>query len=612
MAEFIRLLPDAIANQIAAGEVVQRPASVVKELMENAIDAGSSHIHLIVKDAGKSLIQVIDDGSGMSEIDARMSFERHATSKITLSEDLFKIRTKGFRGEALASIAAIAQVELKTRRKGEEFGTRVLIEGSQIKVQEPASCSEGTSFTVKNIFFNTPARRNFLKSDTVESRHIIDEFQRVALSHPDIHFQMHSNGNEVFNLPAGSLRQRIVAVLGAKYNQRLVPVDVETDIVKIRGFIGKPEFSRKTRGEQFFFVNDRFIKSSFFHHAVMGAYERLLNSDSFPLYFLYLEIDPAHIDVNIHPTKTEIKFQDERSIYAILNSGVKQALGKYHIAPTIDFDQELSISVEPLPAGKEVLPPQVNINPEYNPFNKNEYNRGSGFGSAKDRIKAPANWQDLYSLSRKFDTENKIENEQQVLIPTEESESFTEGKVLFQLGKNYMVTRLKSGLVVIHLQRAIERIHYEKYLSSLENQSGSAQQLLFPENISLGASDAEIIIELIPQLKSLGLDVDQFGPREFIIRGIPSESLSENAASLLEGFLEEFKISDSASSTNATDKLALSLARGTGKLPDRSFTEQELRNLADKLFACVNPQYDPSGRAVIVTFTANELDQKFE
>ena len=612
MTEFIRLLPDAIANQIAAGEVVQRPGSVVKELMENSIDAGSSHIHLIVKDAGKSLIQVVDDGSGMSEIDARMSFERHATSKITLSEDLFKIRTKGFRGEALASIAAIAQVELKTRRKGEEFGSRVVVEGSDFKLQEPCSCAEGTSFTVKNIFFNTPARRNFLKSDTVESRHIIDEFQRVALAHPGVNFKMHNNGNEVFNLPAGSLRHRIVAVLGTKYNQRLVPVDVDTDIVQITGFVGKPEFSRKTRGEQFFFVNDRFIKSSFFHHAVMGAYERLLSSDSYPLYFLYFDINPAHIDVNIHPTKTEIKFQDERSIYAILNSGVKQALGKYHIAPTIDFEQELSISVDPLPPGKEVLPPQVNVNPEYNPFNKTEPSRAFGFGSSKDRIKAPANWEDLYALSRKFDTANQSQAEQQVLISPEESESFSEGKVLFQLGKNYMVTRLKSGLVVIHLQRATERIHYEKYLNSLEHQSGSAQQLLFPENVTLGAADAEIIIELIPQLKSLGLDVDQFGPREFVIRGIPSESLSENASALLEGFLEEYKNSDSTSNVGSSEKLAVSLARGSAKLPERFFTDQELRNLADKLFACVNPQYDPSGKSVIITFTSFELDQKFE
>lgn len=615
MPDLIRLLPDAIANQIAAGEVVQRPASVVKELMENAIDAGSSQIHLIIKDSGKTLIQVIDDGIGMSAFDARMCFERHATSKITASEDLFKIKTKGFRGEALASIAAIAQVELKTRREEDELGTEVLIEGSEIKSQEECSCAKGTSFSVRNIFYNTPARRNFLKSDSVETRHIIDEFQRVALAHPGIAFRMHHNNAEVFNLPKGPLRQRIIGVLGNKYNQRLVPVDVETDIVKVFGFVGKPEFSRKTRGEQFFFVNDRFIKSTFFHHAVMGAYEQLLAKDSYPLYFLFLEVDPSQIDVNIHPTKTEVKFQDERSIYAILNSGVKQALGKYHIVPTIDFDQEMAIQIEPLPEGKNVEPPEVRVNPEYNPFESKagaSSRSGSSYsGGGGQRIKAPSNWEDLYSLTKKFDSEPATVGQSEVLIPDEDLVE-EEQRVLFQLGMKYMVTRLKSGLVVIHLQRAMERIHYERYMHALQDQSGNSQQLLFPENVTVSASDAELITEILPELKNLGLDVDPFGPREFIIRGIPSESVSENGAILFERFIEEYKNFNSSAKHSLQEKLAKSMARGSGRLPERRFKERELRDLSDQLFACENPQYDPSGRAVIVTFTGEELDQKFE
>lgn len=613
MSDIIKLLPDAIANQIAAGEVVQRPASIVKELMENAIDAGSNKIQLIIKDAGKTLIQLVDDGKGMSEMDARACFERHATSKISKTEDLFDIRTKGFRGEALSSIAAIAQVELKTRTENDDHGMRVLIEGSEFKSIEPCSCSEGSSFSVRNIFFNTPARRNFLKSDAVETRHIIDEFQRVALAHPEVNFTMHHNGNEVFHLNSGTLRQRIVSVLGKKYNQRLVPVEVETDIVKICGYIGKPEFARKTRGEQFFFVNDRFIKSSFFNHAVMGAYESLLASNSFPLYFLYLEVDPAEIDVNIHPTKTEIKFQDERSIYAILNSAVKQALGKYHITPTIDFEQESSISIEPFPENRPVQIPEVKLTPGYNPFEEARRPGASQRGGAKGRVKAPSNWEDLYRLTQKFDGEKQDDQDQQsMILPAQGEDAIVNKRVLFQLGKKYLITRLKSGLVVIHLKRALERIHYERYKESLKQQNAHSQQLLFPENISLQSGDTELLTELITELKHLGLDIDPFGPREFIIRGVPSESIAENSKQLVESFLESFKHFSSSMKENLHEKLAKSMARSSARLPERFMSEQEMGDLADRLFACEQAQYDPIGRTVIVTFTGEELDEKFE
>ena len=368
MPDIIQLLPDAVANQIAAGEVIQRPASAVKELLENAIDAGSDTISLVIKDAGKALIQVNDNGFGMSETDARLSFERHATSKIKSADDLFNINTKGFRGEALASIAAIAQVELKTKIVGTDLGTQIIIEGSEVKEQEVCNCSKGTSFSIKNLFYNVPARRNFLKSNPVEIKHIIEEFQRVAMVHADIAFSMYNNGNEVFNLKKGSFRQRIVGIFGEKYNQKLVPVTENTDIVSIEGFVSKPEFAKKTRGEQYFFVNDRFIKNPYLNHAVNNAFDQLLSKDQFPSYFLKLTIDPSKIDINIHPTKTEIKFEDERAIYAIIRTAVKQALGKFNIAPTLDFEQESSFNVPLMKSSDSVKAPSIKVNKDYNPF----------------------------------------------------------------------------------------------------------------------------------------------------------------------------------------------------------------------------------------------------
>src|ERR1700760_850823 len=406
MSDIIQLLPDSVANQIAAGEVVQRPASAVKELVENAIDAGADKIQLILKDAGKSLIQVIDNGCGMSLTDARMSFERHATSKIRKADDLFAIRTMGFRGEAMASIAAISQVELKTRRHEDELGTCIFIEGSEVLKQEACSGNAGTSISVKNLFYNIPARRNFLKSNPVEMRHIIDEFQRVALAHPEIFFTLHHDGQEVYHLPATTLKQRIVHLLGNNYNQRLVPVEEDTTIIKLHGFVGKPEFARKTRGEQFFFVNNRFIKDAYLNHAVLMAFKELLPEDTFPLYVLFIEIDPAKIDINVHPTKTEIKYQDEQTIYAIIRSAVKRSLGRYNITPSLDFDQENSIEhlVTPIPI-EEIVPPTISFNPDFNPFaNERTIEREIPFlrnGGDHRKSPVPQNWDTLYEISRK-------------------------------------------------------------------------------------------------------------------------------------------------------------------------------------------------------------------
>lgn len=457
MPDIIQLLPDAVANQIAAGEVVQRPASAVKELLENAIDAGADQIRLIVKNAGKSLIQVTDNGCGMSITDARHCFERHATSKIRKAEDLFEIRTMGFRGEAMASIAAIAQVELKTKRIEDELGTVIEIEGSEIINQYPENIAAGTNISVKNLFYNIPARRNFLKSNPVEMRHIIEEFQRVALAHPQIFFSLHSDGNELFHLPKESLKQRIVHLFGNSYNQRLVPVEEDTTILRVTGFIGKPEYAKKTRGEQYFFVNNRFVKDPYLHHAVMNAYEEILPSDAFPLYVLFIDIDPSKIDINVHPTKTEIKYEDEKSIYAILRSAVKRSLGRYNITPTLDFDQETSfnqmITQKPL---DEIQAPTINFNPDFNPFETGEKSARSSagkFGGYDDvftrKAATPQNWDKLYEVTTQpSPTQIPLE------LPTEErrvpqrevsDEENGHTKLFFQLHQRYIVSQIHSG-----------------------------------------------------------------------------------------------------------------------------------------------------------------------
>ena len=623
MSDIIQLLPDAVANQIAAGEVVQRPASAVKELVENAIDAGADKIQLILKDAGKALIQVIDNGCGMSLTDARMCFERHATSKIRRAEDLFAIRTMGFRGEAMASIAAIAQVELKTRRHEDELGTQVIIEASEVLSQEPCQVAAGTSISIKNLFYNTPARRNFLKGNAVEMRHIIDEFQRVALANPQIFFTLHHDGQEVYHLPPATLKQRIVHLMGNQYNQRLVPVEEDTTIIKLNGFIGKPEFARKTRGEQFFFVNNRFIKDAYLNHAVLTAYEELLPDESYPLYVLFISIDPAKIDINVHPTKTEIKYQDEKSIYAIIRSAVKRSLGRYNITPTIDFDQENSIEhlVTPKPID-QIVQPSIRFNPDFNPFSNERTERenpasNNASNSAfyqPHKLPVPPNWEDLYQITLKNDTEST----QQKAITDDELElddqkvSKTSDRQLFQLHNRFILSPIKSGFMLVNQQAAHERILYERYLHQLNHQAGLSQQTLFPQSVTLNAADFELLRQLLPDIRALGFDIREFGKNTVIVDGIPAELPNANEHELLEKLLEGYKNNLAILKVDKRDNLARSLARNTAIKTGTRLSLDEMNLLIDQLFACQMPNIALNGNPVIITFTLAELLAKFE
>ncbi|MBK0377987.1 DNA mismatch repair endonuclease MutL [Mucilaginibacter segetis] len=617
MPDIIQLLPDAVANQIAAGEVVQRPASAVKELIENAIDAGADKIQLILKDAGKALIQVIDNGCGMSVTDARMCFERHATSKIRKADDLFAIRTMGFRGEAMASIAAIAQVELKTRRYEDELGTNIFIEGSEVLKQEPCQAITGTSIAIKNLFYNTPARRNFLKSNPVEMRHIIDEFQRVALANPLVHFTMHHDGQEVYHLPSAVLKQRIVHLFGNNYNQRLVPVEEDTSIIKLHGFVGKPEFARKTRGEQFFFVNNRFVKDAYLNHAVLTAFQELLQDETYPLYVLFIDIDPSKIDINVHPTKTEIKYQDEKAIYAIIRSAVKRSLGKYNITPTLDFDQENSIGhlITPKPF-EEIVQPSIAFNPDFNPFaaeQKREKNSDAFFKENKDhRTAIPRNWDTLYEISRKDETVQH-EMHQQKSIPVAEQEiTKSSERQFFQVHNRFILSQIKSGFMLINQQAAHERILYERFLQQLQNHSGISQQSLFPQSVTLNSSDFELLRELLPDIKALGFDIREFGPNTVVVDGIPADINNASEHELLEQLLEGFKKNLEILKLDKRDNLARSLARNAAIKTGAKLSMEEMNQLIDQLFACQMPNLALNGKPVITTFTLTELAERFE
>jgi DNA mismatch repair protein MutL len=616
LSDIIQLLPDSVANQIAAGEVVQRPASALKELIENAIDSGADKVQILIKDAGKSLIQVIDNGCGMSMTDARMCFERHATSKIRKAEDLFAIRTMGFRGEAMASIAAIAQVELKTRRHEDELGTCIRIEGSEIISQEPVSTMPGTSISVKNLFYNTPARRNFLKGNPVEIRHINDEFQRVALANPEIFFTLHHDGNEVFHLPKGSLKQRIIHLFGNAYNQKLVPVEETTSIIELKGYIGKPEFAKKTRGEQFFFVNNRFIKDPYLNHAVLNAFEEVLSADSYPLYVLFIDIDPAKIDINVHPTKTEIKYQDEKAIYAIIRSAVKRSLGRYNISPTLDFNQETGFSqMISHKAPEDIVPPAISFNPDFNPFSNERKEREIPFlrNSQEERKSISKNWGSLYEIIEPEAHQSGLELDSNRQVEIENKDLKIVGKQIFQLHNRFIISQIKSGFMLIDQQAAHERILFERFLQHLESRQGASQQSLFPQTITLNSVDFELVKELLTDIQSLGFQIREFGKNTLIIEGVPADiGTNINELEVLEHLLEGFKNNQSALKLNKRESLARALARNTAIKAGQHLSSEEMNALIDELFACEMPNISLSGKPVISTFTLEELLQRFE
>lgn len=636
MADVIQLLPDSIANQIAAGEVIQRPASVVKELMENAVDAGSKNIKLIVKDAGRTLIQVIDDGCGMSETDARMSFERHATSKIRSADDLFAIRTMGFRGEALASIASVAQVELRTRRHASEMGTLLHAEGSRVKSQEPCQTAAGTSFSVKNLFYNVPARRNFLKANTVEFRHILDEFERVVLANPDIFFSLHHNGSEVFHLPPGNLRQRIIGVFGNSINNRLVPVNEDTDVIQIKGFVGKPEFAKKVRGEQYFFVNSRFIKSSYLHHAVMGAYEEVLPKEMYPFYLLFLDIDPARIDVNVHPTKQEIKFEDDRLVYNYLKVAVRHGLGQYGVMPSLDFEQESGLKLPYLTAKQEKDKPFVTPARNSGAWQNDE---SKTFSAGRDNDPAQRrednnlrNWQLLYKDLGGTDEEpeapinSEIEEEniqtltigsawesEETTLGTGNDEAFArQHKAPYQLQGTYIISQIKSGYMLIDQQSAHERILYEQYLSMMETRQGSIQQQLFPITLNFSPNDATLLKDLLSEIQPLGFDVQEFGVNSFVVNGLPAELAGKQSErSILESLLEQHKIGLELQ-LNTRESLARSMSRSAAIKRGQLLNDTEMQALIDQLFACAMPFRSPFGKKCFVTYELEDLQKQFE
>lgn len=617
MPNIIQLLPDAIANQIAAGEVVQRPASVVKELMENAIDAGAKNIKLVVKDAGKQLIQVVDDGSGMNETDARMCFERHATSKIRKSEDLFSLKTMGFRGEAMASIAAVAQVELKTKTEQAELGTLIQIEASEVKNQTHVAFKQGSSISVKNLFYNVPARRNFLKSNPVELRHIIEEFQRIALSYSEIGFSFHQNDLDVYQLSPGKLSHRIVGLFGKNYKEQLVPCEESTDQLRIHGYIGKPEHAKKTRGEQFFFVNSRYIKSGYLHHAVINAYEGLLAKESHPFYVLFIEIDPKRIDVNVHPTKTEIKFDDERTIYGIMSAAVKQAIGTHNVAPALDFESDVNFSF--------TKPRQA----ELGSFTtkSNNYQKFKSGGENDEWNKILNNFQELsQKISREEQTEEDEPTQQQAVTFGSSINDFCGGSTaekpfsqelkdtkrsVFQIHHKFIATQVKSGLMLVDQQAAHERILFEKFSQHLDQHNGASQQFLFPEQLSLSPADYALVLGMEEELKALGFVISSFGKDTIVINGAPTELTDSSVKSVFEGLIDQFKHNKNVLTLSKSENIARSLAKRSAIRVGQKLNPEEMNSLIDKLFACESPNYAPSGNSTFIIFDLDKISSFF-
>jgi DNA mismatch repair protein MutL len=611
MSSIIQLLPDHVANQIAAGEVVQRPASVVKELLENAVDAKATDIKLIIKDAGKTLVQVIDNGLGMGVTDARMCFERHATSKIRIAEDLFSLDTKGFRGEALASIAAIAHVELKTRPDQEELGTHLVIEGSKFVSQEASVLPKGTSFLVKNLFFNIPARRNFLKSDTVEYRHIVDEFHRVVMAHPNIHFTFYHNGSEMFNLPKSNFRQRIVNIFAGKTNEKLVPIREETEILNIQGFVSKPEFAKKSRGEQFFFVNNRFIKSSYLHHAVLAAYEGLLPMGNQPSYFIYLQVPPNTIDINIHPTKTEIKFDDESVLYAILRATIKHSLGQFNVSPILDFDRDFNLDTPYNYKNQEAQIPTIEVDRAFNPFEKDAPNKNL---PAFKKTESTANWESLYVGNENyisFLADNQFEGTaiNSSIFNDDEVEQYVQKS--YQLQKKYIVSPLKSSLIIIDQNKAHQRILYEQMLSCMTIKNANSQQLLFPIILYFAKNEIQIIEELKESLQATGFVFGTNQMDSIEIFGTPANVTEAEVKTILEDLIADLQDGIPEKSFSQNDRIAKSLAKSMAIKTGTYLTDMAQEDLVNSLFACKEPNVSPFNKPTFITLSVEDLDKKF-
>ena len=664
MSDIIQILPDSVANQIAAGEVVQRPASVVKELVENAIDAGSTSIKINLKDAGKTLIQIIDNGCGMSATDARLAFERHATSKIKAAKDLFAIRTMGFRGEALASIAAIANVELKTKRTEDELGTHLVIDGSELISQDSVACPSGSNFSVKNLFFNVPARRKFLKANSTELRNIITEFQRITLTNPDIEFQLIHNDVEVYNLTPSNTRQRIVNVFGRSINTRLISIDTNTSIVKLTGFIGKPKNAKKKTDEQFFFVNNRYMRHPYFHKAVLLAYDKILPPDTVPPYFIFFEVDPKIIDINIHPTKTEIKFEDEQAIFQIIQASIREALGKFNIVPSIDFDEDTSLEIPVANQdSSEVEMPMIKVNHEFNPFEAdtsfNPFDAEKSFNpfeqetnsiennqfyqefkskpspapssSPRTKKEVPQDWDKLYQdrepdlvpdypiggqtevkrppMPDYFQHQEAPQNQIQQKIF--QRESSVKSKGFFQLKNKYILTPVRSGLMIIDQRKAHERILFEKFRNSVENNQGVAQQTLFPQTIEFNASDYTLLQVIIEDVKALGFDIREFGKKTFVINGTPADIQNGDPKELLENLLENYKVNQLDVKVKVRENLAKALAKASAVNYGKTLSSEEMSAIIDQLFACETPNYTPDGKTIVSVLETQELDKRF-
>jgi len=619
LADIINLLPENIANQIAAGEVIQRPASAVKELLENAVDAGATEIKLFVNDAGKALIQVIDNGKGMSETDARMSFERHATSKIKNIDDLFHIKTMGFRGEALASIAGVAQVELKTKKSGESVGTYIEIENSLVKTQEPVATNEGTNISMKNLFFNVPARRNFLKSNASELRHIVDEFIRVAMAFPDLFFSLSSNGQEVFHLEKGSLKQRIIQILGNNYSAKLVSLKEETDYMNIYGFVGKPETAKKTRGDQYFFVNNRFIKSAYLNHAVMNAFSEMIAKDSFPMYTLFIDIDPSRLDINVHPTKQEIKFEDEKIIYAFVQSAVKHALAQYSVTPTLDF--ELDASIQHTDAVSKPFTPEKQFSATGTSLYKTftQKNQAHFIDSKSDL----GTWDDNLLKQNQFVTpktdlpaETKFDNGNAFTSPFKNTtppllNKKPDSEEYIQAHKSFILAQNGSGFVVIHQQNAHERVLYERFTEAMKGKPIAIQRSLFPEAIELTPADAVLLHELLPDLHILGYQVEPFGNNSFVIQGSPADVPEGNEKNSLEKILEQYKHFNMDMSFSKREKLLRSMAWQQSVKAGTYLSGKEMQVLVEELFNCKINNTTPNGKPVFLEFKKEELDKMF-